>query len=322
MILHTGSDQFGLKQQALDAGFSALLPKPINMSHLFDCIAQALRLDIAHKMATLFEDTQTNESKGLESGIHVLLAEDNRVNQKVAQAHLAKLGCIVHTVNNGQEAVHAIMSNDEHEIIFMDCQMPVMDGLEATKVIRAYEKEHGGNRCIIAMTANAMKGDREICLQAGMDDYMSKPISREKIAVMIQRNLLHRSQNSPHKPSSDNIQTDTHYIHLDQLKELFGDDNETIIEILTLFKQSMQKLLLEQMPRALRSQDTPIMQQLVHELKGASANIGGSEMAIVCTRIEEQVEADEWDKIDINMDLLRKAYDQLGNICKELGVST
>ena len=322
MILHTGSDQFSLKQQALDAGFSALLPKPINMSHLFDCIAQALRLDIAHKMATLFEDTQADENREIGRGVHVLLAEDNLVNQKVAQAHLAKLGCTVHTVNNGQEAVHAIMSNGEHEIIFMDCQMPVMDGLEATRIIRAYEKEHGGKRCIIAMTANAMKGDREICLQAGMDDYMTKPISREKLAEIINRNLNHDERNNSLRHSSDNKQEHALDINLDQLKDLFGDDNETIIEILNLFKQSMQKLLLEQMPRALRNQDAETMKQLAHELKGAAANIGGDDMAKVCAKIEEQAEAGEWEMVKTNMKPLDKAYDQLGNVCKQLGAST
>ncbi len=319
MILHTGHDHFGLKQKALDVGFNSLLPKPINMSHLFDCLAQALRLDSVEENSITATQPLPDETLDAQSGIHVLLAEDNPVNQKVAQTHLSKLGCIVHTVENGQEAVHTAMAADIYDIIFMDCQMPIMDGLEATRHIRAYEKEHGGSRIIIAMTANAMKGDREICLQAGMNDYMSKPVSREKISEAINRNLIDSSEESSLRHGSDDREAHASYINLDQLKDLFGDDDEAIAEILQLFQHSMQQLLMEKMPLALRLQDALSMKQLAHDLKGASANIGGDDVASICAQIEELAEAEQWDSIEAKVAHLHEAYEQLKGICSNLG---
>ena len=111
----------------------------------------------------------------------ILVAEDNLVNQKVAQAMFKFLGCDVTIANNGEEAVNARKDRD-FDIIFMDCQMPVMDGYEASGAIRAWEKTAGAMRTpIVALTGNAAEGDREKCLAAGMDDYLSKPFSGDQI---------------------------------------------------------------------------------------------------------------------------------------------
>jgi CheY-like chemotaxis protein len=121
--------------------------------------------------------------------LRVLLAEDNRMNQKIAAAQLSKLGCEVEIVSNGREAVSA-WERAAFEVIFMDCQMPEMDGFEATRKIRALEKERSARTTtIIAMTANAMRGDRESCLQAGMDDYLAKPVDMTLLQAVLEKNL-------------------------------------------------------------------------------------------------------------------------------------
>ncbi len=118
------------------------------------------------------------------SGGPILIAEDNAINQKVIERMVQKLGYRVKLVANGRDAIEAL-SRDNYELIFMDCQMPEMDGFEACREIR---KNEGGTRIpIVAITANAMKGDRERCLAAGMDDYVSKPFKQDDLRVVIER---------------------------------------------------------------------------------------------------------------------------------------
>ncbi|PCJ25057.1 MAG: hypothetical protein COA94_06785 [Rickettsiales bacterium] len=120
------------------------------------------------------------------STVRVLMAEDNRINAEFAKEMLEKIRCEVTVVRNGQEAFEQVQKNREFDLIFMDCQMPIMDGFEATKKICEYEKAESLEHIpIIALTANAMKGDREKCIAAGMDDYLSKPVRQKNFASMV-----------------------------------------------------------------------------------------------------------------------------------------
>lgn len=127
------------------------------------------------------------------SDTRILVAEDNSINQKVALNILENSGCRTDAVADGKEAVEAFKAAD-YCIIFMDVQMPVMDGLSATKKIRAIEnklpmkeRKNGSRTTIIAMTANAMKGDRKVCLDAGMDDYLAKPVNPDELLAKLQK---------------------------------------------------------------------------------------------------------------------------------------
>jgi CheY-like chemotaxis protein len=122
--------------------------------------------------------------------LRILLVEDNAVNVKLAKAQLCKLGCEVETAGNGLEALTRWSRGDLPDLIFMDCHMPEMDGLEATRKIRGEEKAKSlAPIRIVAMTANAMQGDRENCLTAGMDDYIAKPVEMKELKALLSRNF-------------------------------------------------------------------------------------------------------------------------------------
>ena len=161
-----------------EIGFEAYLTQPLKQSQLYDCLVTVLN-NSTGKVVRKKLVTRHTIAEARTLNLKILLAEDNIVNQKVARKMLQKIGCQVDSVVNGKEAVEAVKLI-LYDMVLMDWQMPEMDGFEATVEIRKWE--NGGQRIpIIAMTANAMKGDREKCLEAGMDDYISKPVNAEKL---------------------------------------------------------------------------------------------------------------------------------------------
>ena len=125
----------------------------------------------------------------------VLLVEDNDINQLMALRQLEKLGHDVHIVSNGLQAVKALTTSNRYDLVFMDCQMPEMDGYDATRAVRSAEVTSGRHVPIIAMTANAMGGDRDTCIAAGMDDYIAKPVTRDMLRDALERWLPQAEQN-------------------------------------------------------------------------------------------------------------------------------
>jgi PAS domain S-box-containing protein len=186
LIMLTSLGVRGQREQARAAGIAGYLVKPVRLSQLYDCLATVMAA------AEPWPSAPTRPAAGSERrpppvahGPRVLLAEDNVVNQALARRLLEKLGCLVDVVGNGREAVAAV-ARGEYALVFMDCQMPEMDGFEATAAIR--QGETGSRRVpIIALTASAMQGDRETCLAAGMDDYLSKPLGPRDMERMLRR---------------------------------------------------------------------------------------------------------------------------------------
>ncbi|MCK5508014.1 MAG: response regulator [Desulfobacterales bacterium] len=171
-----------------ESGFDAYLTKPVKQSHLHDCILTILNpklRSIAQKEKQIITRHVVAENRNKKR--RILVVEDNIVNQKIAIKILEKYGYRVNAVANGQEALHSLKLAS-YDLVLMDCQMPVMDGYEATKAIRNSSSKVMNNKIfIIAMTANAMKGDREKCINAGMDDYISKPITPKTLKETIER---------------------------------------------------------------------------------------------------------------------------------------
>jgi two-component system sensor histidine kinase/response regulator len=194
LALLTSVSYRGAAEEAQHAGFSAFLLKPIRQSQLYDCIATVMGMSSEPAPQRLITSHTLAETP---SRARVLVAEDNAVNQRLAARMLEKRGCRVDVVANGLEAVEAV-TRIAYDCVFMDCQMPEMDGYVATSLIRQREALTGAHIPIIAMTANAMEGDRERCLAAGMDDYISKPVEPHELAAAIQK----WGQPAAGKPSS------------------------------------------------------------------------------------------------------------------------
>ena len=186
LIMVTSLCQRGDAAALEKIGFTGYLAKPVRQSQLYGCIALALnRVRNPEVPDPLI--TRHTVAEVTNRGIRILLAEDNLINQKVALSILAKLGYKADVVANGLEAVQALETID-YDIVLMDCMMPEMDGFEATAMIRNPESKVLNHKVpIIAMTANAMQGDRENCLEAGMDDYLSKPVKKPEMAAMLEK---------------------------------------------------------------------------------------------------------------------------------------
>lgn len=169
------------------------MTKPVRQSQLYDCLATIASLAVEASPEP--PDTPHRPTQpSVHTRARVLVAEDNVVNQKVAMRLLEKLGCRVDVVANGLEALEAL-SRLRYDCVFMDCQMPEMDGFEATTAIRARQTQEP--LPIIAMTANAMQGDRQRCLDAGMDDYVSKPVKLDELRTILQQWLPSPQQSEP-----------------------------------------------------------------------------------------------------------------------------
>jgi PAS domain S-box-containing protein len=190
LVLLTSIAQRGDAKVAQDSGFSACLTKPIRRDQLYECLRLVMgKTDSLSRAVRPFVTAHRLAERQSCAKHRLLLAEDNVINQKVAVKMLEKLGYRVDVVANGEEVIEAL-SRIRYALVFMDCQMPEMDGYEATRRIREIE---GTTRRtpIIAMTANAMQGDREHCLAAGMDDYISKPIAVKDVETALERWLNH-----------------------------------------------------------------------------------------------------------------------------------
>jgi two-component system sensor histidine kinase/response regulator len=301
LILLTPMGLRGEAEQARQVGFSAYLTKPVRQSKLFDAIATVMdvstieekaKMSPAHE-APIVTHHSLEEAKGPSRERrwrgHVLVAEDNQVNQRVAVKMLEKLGYRADMVADGLEAVEAL-SRIPYAAILMDVQMPEMDGYEATAEIRRREEDQQRRTPIIAMTANAMQGDREKTLEAGMDDYIPKPVKVEELEEVLKRWVLRPEGAAMATKASSDLGAPKDPIDhsiLASLRELQGEDEPDIVaELAQMFLEDVP-LRLTELREAIETGDAPSVERIAHTLKGSSANMGAMRMESICSEIEE-----------------------------------
>jgi two-component system sensor histidine kinase/response regulator len=291
VVILTSLNEPRQAEQARRSGFPVYLAKPVRHDHLQACLRTVLGLADGPAQSGRLQPQPAAARAALRhdgphpvSQLRVLVAEDNLVNQKLTARMLERLGYQPDVVDNGREALKAL-SMGSYAAIIMDCQMPEMDGYEATRIIRAQEKET--HIPIIALTANAMQEDRDHCRAAGMDDYLSKPITTRQLGEVLGRWITAPdpsetqvgSQNNDHSPNSAAL------FDADQMLVNIGGDQDLFKQLLDMFLERYPMMLCE-IREALRTQDGPRLERAAHTMKGTAGNLCAAEIIVIAGQLE------------------------------------
>jgi signal transduction histidine kinase/ligand-binding sensor domain-containing protein/CheY-like chemotaxis protein/HPt (histidine-containing phosphotransfer) domain-containing protein len=281
-----------------ELGFAAYLLKPVSQRELRDCLIYVMSVDAAKWHELTQPIALAERIRGQVDHQRILLAEDNLVNQKVARGTLEKIGYKVDVVSNGAEAIRAWETGRYH-IILMDCQMPVMDGYQATREIR--RREDGTSHIpIIALTADAMRGAEQQCREAGMDDYLTKPLDRMRLGATIHRHLACAN------PGTDVAGITSSFpqslagadapVDWKSFMEVADGDQKFAHELVQLFIDSGDAALRD-ISAALERGDLAAIGNAAHSFKGSSANIFAQPASAAAGRLEEAARSREVDQI-------------------------
>jgi two-component system sensor histidine kinase/response regulator len=285
LVMMTSMGKRGDAARLKQAGFAAYLTKPVKQSSLYDCLMAVInrREDEAAPSRGIVTRHTLREDRKRKTSI--LVVEDNAVNQRVALKILEKMGYQAEAVGNGLEAIEALEANT-YSLVLMDVQMPKMDGITATRHIRNPESSvRDPDVPIIAMTAHAMKGDREKCLEAGMDEYVAKPVRPEDLGAAIARCLSKRRGRREEKRDGTPKMLEVLFepnVLLDRL----GGDREVYEEIVQIFLADVPKQILS-LQDAMQRGDAHAVRAQTHALKGASGNVGAEGLEKMALEMEK-----------------------------------
>jgi signal transduction histidine kinase/CheY-like chemotaxis protein/putative methionine-R-sulfoxide reductase with GAF domain len=295
--------------EANDPVFAGVLAKPVKQSQLFDMLVSVLTdVDANDIQADVAGDGdgESAQKLGERHPLRILLAEDNTVNQQIATLVLESLGYRADVASNGLEAVEAV-ERLPYDLVLMDVQMPEMDGLEATRQIRARPTppERGTRPIrIVAMTANAMQGDREACLAAGMDDYLAKPIRPEELAAALAATPS-RIDGAAAPAATPPVTLDATAI--ERMRSIAPSD-EAFAQLVGSFIDNGTSLL-AQLADAAGNGDTDLLRRTAHTLKSNGASFGATELAELCGALEAQARDDAVIDVDAHVAAIAAAFD-------------
>ncbi len=286
------------------AGFATWLSKPARQSELYDAILNAVNKTSGPETAIRLE---SGRRTALRPGLQILLAEDNEINQEVVDEILKASGCVCRIVNNGREAVEALEARP-YDAVLMDCMMPEMDGYQASLLIREKEKGSAQRIPIIALTANAMKGDREQCLQAGMDDYLSKPLDPDRTLEVIRKWTEKKDGTQPpvQGPALSGPADLQEMVRFDRnalLKRCMGNRN--------LAEKLIEKFLdqadhdLRELSAAFANGETAGVIAMTHRIKGAAANLSMDRLSQIAGQAEARARAGRLDGMSEEIETLK-----------------
>ncbi len=277
-------------------GFAAYLVKPVRQSQFYDCLAAVAGRAVGnarHERSSVPIITRHTLAERLGRRAKILLAEDNPINQKVALKTLERLGYRADVVSDGTEAVEALREAN-YDLVLMDVQMPEMDGLEATRQIRAGASDVRNPRVpVIALTAHAMVRDKQECLDAGMDDYLAKPIKPADLAAVLDKWLdlpagtsgSKQARSEPATPKPAKSAQEEPSFDRTVLLELLDGDERAAADILAEFLEEARGQVAG-LKQAVRDGDVALLRQNAHTLKGASASVGAKPLSKTAATLE------------------------------------
>ncbi len=307
LILVTSSPQRGDAAKMLDAGFDAYLTKPVRHSQLHDSIAAVMggqQESEENKQRPLITQHSLKESSRWR--MKLLVVEDNAVNQKIAVKMLEKSGFRCDVAASGREAIQAI-SKTPYALVFMDCEMPDMDGFDATREIRKLEGE-SRHTPIVAMTGRVLEGDREQCLEAGMDDYVAKPVSVLTLNEILTKHLT--PELTGQAVPAEDTGTRGKPVEMQRIQEIAGGDLDFEHELITDFLSGIVRHF-EALAEALMKQDIGSLRCVAHAVKGSSATAGARRMNRLASRLERTVETGELGQVGDILATLKSEFEQV-----------
>jgi signal transduction histidine kinase/DNA-binding response OmpR family regulator len=302
LIMLTSLGAQGEIAEARSAGFQAYLNKPVRHTELHNAIAEVAhgragkRRRAAAGLSCEMGVSSSSAQEAAPLRVRVLVAEDNPINQEVALVMLEGLGCQVDLARSGREAIEKT-AQLSYDLVLMDCQMPELDGFEATAEIRRREQGGGRRLPIVALTAHAMQGQRETCLAAGMDDYLSKPFKQERLRAVLERWTREAPETAPAdllaeehanaEPASPSAEPQARgALDPAALKTLRALANAGAVKrIVQRFLETTPQLLIE-MRQAIDDNNSEMLSRAAHTLKSASANVGALELSRWCKELE------------------------------------
>jgi CheY-like chemotaxis protein len=289
LVMLTSMGQRGDAARLKEIGFSAYLTKPVKHSQLYDCLIKVTSMKPeAEDLEPAPMVTKHTIAEDRKANMRILLAEDDMTNQQVALIILERLGFRADAVVNGKEALKAL-EGTHYDLVFMDVQMPEMDGLRATRNIRHPESGVLNHQVpIIAMTAHAMKEDRDRCFEAGMNDYVSKPIEPQELIEAIERQLSGSEESArPEVAVKTALSEKSEEEVFDRaaLLDRVGGNEELLKKVIGVFMGDIPEQL-EQLKQAVNDNDAALVKERAHRIKGSSANIGAQAMRELALEIE------------------------------------
>ena len=300
MLSSVSSSARQLREKHGDLGWAAFLNKPVKPSQLYDALVSVFASP--RRGAAAPRAAAPVEARGAApDALRILLAEDNAINQRVALLMLSRMGYRADVAADGMETLEALQRR-AYDVILMDVHMPGMDGYEATRKIRAME---GTSRhtLIIAMTANALHGDREKCLEAGMDDYIAKPVRQADLAAAIRR----RTARCPAPPESGAAPLVDESV-LRELSDLGGTEDPDLVGRLLRMFVSETPGRIEQIRSSLRTGDLQGARERAHQLKGSARQLGCAAVAALCKTLEASAETGDPRSLEETFRELERTY--------------